>query len=128
LDDVRDPLDAFAYTKWSGFLDKEWVIVRNYEEFIMTIQVAWEKYSHFPEMIAFDHDLAKEHYGLPNSGVHYDEYEEKTGYDCAKWLIDYCVDKKLSLPEWVCHSMNPAGRDNINMLLRNFKKHQDGQK
>ena len=57
--------------------------------------------------------------------VHNPPRREKTGYDCAKWLVDYCMDNGLKLPEFEVHSMNPAGGENIRMYLENFKKHQE---
>ncbi|MDQ0066004.1 cyclic-phosphate processing receiver domain-containing protein [Chryseobacterium lathyri] len=68
-----------------------------------------------PEMISFDRDLADIHYLKPDS----DEYAEKTGYECAKWLIEYCMDHYLDLPKFYCHSMNPVGKENILSLLKN---------
>ena len=132
LDDIRNPLDAYSYTKFKLFLDNDWKIVRNYKEFVNYIEVAWEKYSFFPEIIAFDHDLDRSHY-MPqelwetdyNKWAEEQGFEEKTGMNCAKWLVDFCMDNKLILPHFVCHSMNPAGRDNINILLENFRKHQN---
>lgn len=59
-----------------------------------------------PYFISFDHDLG----------------EEKTGYDCAKWLVDYCMDNKLQLPKFSVHSQNPVGKENIQILLNNFNK------
>ena len=132
LDDVRMPSEAYSYTGFKPFMTDDWIIVRNYDEFILKIKVAWEKYSFFPELIAFDHDLADEHYCPPAHWDNYSEWEkfqdfkEKNGFACAEWLTDFCIDNDLKLPEWFCHSMNPAGKDNINFLLKNFKKHQDG--
>ena len=59
-----------------------------------------------PDFISFDHDLGW----------------EKTGYDCAKWLVEFCLDKNLILPEFQVHSQNPVGKENIEALLNNFKK------
>ena len=117
LDDIRDPVDAFLYTKDTQYSTKKWVIVRNYYEFVDTIT---EKYleGQLPEMISFDHDLAREHYV---NHTEYDEFTEKTGYECAKWLINFCIDKNVNLPEYLVHSMNPAGKSNIIHLLKNFK-------
>ncbi|MDR6516245.1 cyclic-phosphate processing receiver domain-containing protein [Chryseobacterium camelliae] len=112
LDDIRDPVDVYPYTKEGIFLRNDWCIVRNYEQFTGSIL---EK--GLPAMISFDHDLADEHYIKPDS----QEYIEKTGYDCAKWLVEYCMDHILDLPEFYCHSMNPVGKDNIERLLNNFK-------
>ena len=122
LDDIRSLLDAYAYTAYSPFLNSDWFIVRNYDAFTEFIKDSYQENNAFPELIAFDHDLADEHYGADVNSV----FTEKTGMDCAKWLIDFCMDNELTLPNCVCHSMNPAGRDNINSLLNNFKKHQNG--
>ncbi|WP_294302925.1 cyclic-phosphate processing receiver domain-containing protein [uncultured Chryseobacterium sp.] len=113
LDDIRYPKNAYPYTKQEIFQKEGWYIARNYQAFVDRIL---EK--GLPEMISFDHDLADEHYLEPNSR----EYVEKTGYDCAKWLVEYCMDHCLDLPEYYCHSMNPVGKQNIESLLNNFKK------
>lgn len=111
LDDIRYPVEAYHYTKQDIFLRKDWHIVRNYEQFVSRIL---EK--GLPEMISFDHDLADEHYLEPDS----QEFAEKTGYDCAKWLVEYCMDNYLDLPQFYCHSMNPVGKENIESLLKNL--------
>jgi hypothetical protein len=48
---------------------------------------------------------------------------EKTGYQAAKWLVDYCVDNSLSIPEYIVHSQNEVGKKNIQSYLENAKKH-----
>lgn len=113
LDDIRYPIEAYHYTKQDIFLRNDWHIVRNYEQFVNRIL---EK--GLPEMISFDHDLADVHYLKQDS----QEYVEKTGYDCAKWLIEYCMDNYLDLPKFYSHSMNPVGKENILSLLKNFRK------
>ena len=110
LDDLRDP---------NLFLNdtKTWVVVRTYNQFVETITKQG-----LPNFISFDHDLADEHYeGI----VDYDNYKEKTGYDCAKWLVEYCMKTNQSLPEWQVHSMNPVGRININMILSIYKDKEE---
>ena len=48
---------------------------------------------------------------------------EKTGYHCAKWLIEYCIDNNEKLPaEIYIHSMNPAGSMNIKSLFETYYK------
>ena len=130
LDDVRMPTDAFKYTHDTDFNKLDWTIVRNYDEFIEYIMRMHEA-GYWPNIIAFDHDLADEHYdpAMYHGVTAYNEkaktFKEKTGMDCAQWLVDFCIDNKLTLPDFKVHSMNPAGRDNINGLLINFKKHQN---
>jgi len=51
--------------------------------------------------------------------------DEKTGMDCAKWLVEYCLDSNLQLPEYTIQSANPVGKENITSLLENYKKHND---
>ena len=42
---------------------------------------------------------------------------EKTGNDCAKWLLEYCYENDLKLPQCMVHSANPVGADNIRKTL-----------
>ena len=121
LDDIRYPSDVLTYMpKCQYYVDREWVIVRNYDEFINTIL---EK--GVSQAVSFDHDLADSHYGLDDSvwNCDYDQFKEKTGYHCAKWLIDYCVDNNKDLPIAVfIHSMNPVGAQNIKSLFDTYYK------
>ena len=106
LDDDRDPEDVFQYMKHPIYLiNDDWEIVRNYDDFVKIIQ---EK--GIPDKISFDHDL-----GIIKS-------IEKTGYDCAKWLIYYCLDNNKKIPaEIFIHSMNPVGSANIKSLFDTYE-------
>jgi hypothetical protein len=124
LDDIRNPIHAYDYTKNRVYTDMDWIIIRNYRDFCEFIRRAWNNDRIFPSLISFDHDLADEHYidvSKEDNPIPYGRYEEKTGYDCAKWLCDFCMEKSIALPECLCHSMNPTGKDNINYYLSNFK-------
>jgi len=83
---------------------EKFVLVKNYEEFTVFILQ-----NGLPDFISFDHDL-----GL-----------EESGFDCAKWLVNYCLDYQKKLPEFVVHSKNPVGEENIESLLNHFKKTQN---
>ena len=133
LDDLRHPYDAYCYTKNSDFLDLKWTIVRNYNEFRKIIEHNF-RLGIFPDLIAFDHDLADEHYQSIQNNTNYtlQEYyllvdREMTGYDCAKWLVNFCIDNDIKLPRFIVHSMNPDGNKNIRTLLENFKTHQNSE-
>jgi hypothetical protein len=128
LDDIRIPFDCVKYMKPDDlkymYEDEEWDIVRTYNDFVGYIE-------HFgvPDLISFDHDLAEEHYHpsmFSDDKSMYNnvqsQFKEKTGYDCAKWLCDYCSQNGLPLPTYLVHSMNPVGRDNILGVLQNFEK------
>lgn len=127
LDDFRHPYDAFQYTFDPAFSKLKWVTVRSYDEFVRYIQRNYEKDGSFPELIAFDHDLADDHYNHLSGEIPYDQMEEKTGMHCARWLIDFCIDNDLKLPDYKVHSQNPAGRANIKGLLDNYKKHEQAR-
>ena len=128
LDDVRIPFDCVRYMLPVDlryiYEDEDWDIVRTYNDFVGYV-------SHFgvPDLISFDHDLADEHYHPSmfngDNTIYNDirsQFKEKTGYDCAKWLCDYCTENGLPLPTYLIHSMNPVGRDNILGVLKNFEK------
>ena len=74
--------------------------LRSFKEFVTYIEA-----NGLPYFISFDHDL-----GL-----------QESGYDCAKWLVAYCLDNEMELPDFVVHSQNPVGKQNIASLLSNFR-------
>lgn len=108
LDDIREPKQV----KWVDLPPYDWTIVRNYKEFTRTIEARG-----LPYFIAFDHDLSLEHY-VHNTVV--TDSKEKTGSDCALWLIDYCIKHDKDVPKFVVHSMNPAGVISIKSKLTNY--------
>lgn len=123
LDDIRQPsgCNYVPSELRSVYLLNEWEVVRNYEEFVQII-----KERGLPKLVSFDHDLADIHYD-PETWTESFKYQEKTGMDCAKWLVDYCLDNKKLLPEFLVHSQNPVGAKNILSLLINFKQNQTCQ-
>jgi len=112
LDDLRDPSQG-QFKIWLNLafgenLDVTWV--KNYDEF-----VKYFKKNEMPYAISFDHDLGNELTDHP-------ELNEKTGLDCAKWLIEYCMNNAVRLPKYFVHSANPVGRENIQNYLDNYLK------
>lgn len=129
LDDIREPYEAGNYMYpvdiRKEYRLNEWVVVRDYKSFVDYIAG-----NGLPYLISFDHDLADTHYTPEHLWDDYDKskewqesqvHQEKTGYDCAKWLVEYCLDNNLNLPLFYCHSMNPVGKDKILGLLNNKK-------
>jgi hypothetical protein len=105
-----------------------WFIVRNYDEFIK-----WITENGIPDFISFDHDLDDEHMNdyfkqMLEKGYQYPEYnqyKEKTGLDCAKWLVEYCQKNNLTLKQCAVHSANPVGALNIQSYINGFHRHMD---
>lgn len=146
LDDIRNPWEI-SYHKRNPFLNSihtvndlsleengykiyEIVWVRSYQEFTSYIM----SQKQLPHIISFDHDLADEHYTPKEYWEDYEaskkyqeekskNYKEKTGYDCALFLVELCMAKNKSIPEYNVHSANPVGADNIRHYLENAKKH-----
>lgn len=75
--------------------------VYDYDEFVNFINK-----NGVPEFISFDHDLG----------------EGKTGFDCAKFLVEFCLDNGVSDINFQVHSQNPVGKENIEKLLGNFNR------
>lgn len=119
LDDVRMPYIVGDYIMpWklkALYRLERWDIVRNYKEFVAFIES-----NGIPDVVSFDHDLADAHYD-PDTWKEHFKYEEETGLDCAKWLIQYCKKQGKPLPVCYCHSMNPVGKENI---LRELKQYE----
>ena len=105
LDDCRDPHDTRV----------DWLV---FSPIGRDVDVVWVQYvddffgyinQHgLPDAICFDHDLAE------------DSYDERTGYDCAKYVVDYCLKHDLDIPAYNIQSSNPVGRENIQHLMDNY--------
>jgi hypothetical protein len=113
-----------------------WEIVRSYEEFISMIEGKANK-GIYPKFISFDHDLSDEHYAIfdkSNESWNHKidpELFERTGYHCAKWLLEFCIDKDIEMPIFNVHSMNPVGAKKIHDILMDwykFKNQEDDGK
>lgn len=112
LDDYRTPT-----------LPDDWVILRNYPEF-----TGWINKHGLPEFVSFDHDLADGHYhqNMQEGVLDYGSKDfssddfNKTGYHCAMWMVEYCLEREVPIPRWDVHSMNPVGAKNIRDLLNQF--------
>jgi hypothetical protein len=111
LDDVRTPHD------------KEWVVVRNYDEFVSVVkELGLENI----DVISLDHDLGdtamsewKNNVYL-NYELNYDNIKEMTGYDAAKWLVGQWMDGKPVVTVWT-HSANAIGSANIMGYINNYR-------
>lgn len=131
LDDVRNVIDVRHYIGNNIYLDSNWLVVRNYNEFVNAIMIGYNNYNVFPYLISFDHDLADEHYSKKMHKKNheynslYEKFNEKTGYDCAKWLVEFCIDNSVKLPKFLIHSMNPVGGENIKQYLNNYLYHEN---
>ena len=105
LDDCRNPFDT--RTDWLVFSpigrDVEVVWAQTVDEFMDFINQHG-----LPDGICFDHDLGE------------DSYDERTGYDCAKRVVDYCLQHNCDIPAYAIQSSNPVGKDNICHLMDNY--------
>lgn len=111
VDDMRNPFDDvwISVAKNKRFVQENCSIawLKNYQEFVSWLNTAvHDPEVLWPELVCFDHDLG----------------EEKTGFDCAKFLVEVCMKHNLPLPAYTCHSSNPAGRENILSYLNSYKK------
>ena len=111
LDDVRTPKDA------------DWEVVRSYDEFTAHIRLhGLENY----DLMSLDHDLGDtamtEYYNNvhPNYTLDYNNITEKTGLDCAKFLVAESMTKGIPLPAIYVHSANPIGSANIMGYINNY--------
>lgn len=127
LDDVRIPENC-GYMKTNIYFDREWVIVRSFADFVKHVTE-----NGLPDLVSFDHDLAEAHYheSMYEGNTVYMKYletvSEKTGKHCAVWLTEYCQDNGKKFPNWVVHSMNPAGKVSIESFISGYLKHVEGE-
>ena len=130
LDDVRTPKP--------DEIGGDWIVVRNYQQLVDAVE---EIGLHKIHTISLDHDLgdsamSEYHNNVsPNYTLNYHNITEKTGMDCAKWLVDHFYNedpKRLEMayfdrksesarfPRVYTHSANPIGSANIMGYINNF--------
>lgn len=121
-DDIRrTPKLIESYTHQKAYLEHDWHMVKSHYEFVKHIYE-----NGVPKIVSFDHDLSDNHYDHQHVDIPYDEYEEKTGFHSAKWLILYCIDNDLEVPETIyIHTMNTVGGANIKSLFTTYFKLYD---
>ena len=98
-------------------------MVKNYDELVAHIRLnGLENY----EVISLDHDLGDgamtEYFSnvRPNYKLEYDNIQEKTGMDCAKWLVEQWMDGK-PVVDVVVHSANAIGSGNMMGYINNYR-------
>ena len=107
LDDWRNPHenDWLVFSPILQPFDTIWV--KSYNEFVEYITK-----NGLPDGICFDNSLGD----FDGKGI------EKTGYSCAKWLVEYCLDNNVKSPLFNSQSSEPDSRDRIIGLLNNLNK------
>lgn len=104
LDDLREPTNQYL-TKYNPLdcnIDELNVIwVKTEKEFMQHIQT-----NGLPAGICFDHDLG----------------DGGSGYECAKFIVEYCLSRNFDRPLYKIQSMNPVGKQAIDNLLFNYHK------
>ena len=118
LDDLRVPSDCSLYIDEKRYFEFDWLVVRCYTDFISVIEKKWQSGA-FPSIVSFDHDLDHEHYDS-SMFVSSEAYENAylkftipTGRKAAEYLVNFCREKQIALPECLVHTMNPAGEIRI---------------
>lgn len=114
LDDKRTPDEVIGYDSL------EWVVVKDYDEFVEYILL-----NGLPSVISFDHDLDDEHYDIDWADVYIQgqkiDHKKPTGLDCLKWLTRYISAAPLDTwPACSSHSLNPLGKEQIEKHLETF--------
>ncbi|PKP20345.1 MAG: hypothetical protein CVU04_04040 [Bacteroidetes bacterium HGW-Bacteroidetes-20] len=112
LDDVRTPVSV-----------EDWVIVRNYDQFVEKVtEIGLQNIG----KISLDHDLDKSAMvewlfgAVRNYKIDYSKIKEKTGLDCAKWLVEEWKKGEPVVPVYT-HSANAIGSANIMGYINNYK-------
>jgi hypothetical protein len=111
LDDIRTPTEP------------EWIIVRNYEEFVTKVtEIGLDNIF----LISLDHDLGPSAMREWHTNVYhnytldYNNITEKTGMDCTKWLVEQWLNGDKVVPVKI-HSANAVGASNMMGYINNYK-------
>ena len=109
LDDERNPEDV----TWIQYPDDiEWYVFSRYTDFIFAYLNLYESSDLESTIVSFDHDIQ-------DSNL---LGREVTGYDCLKFLVEFCIEKGVAIPKYYFHTMNPVGKSNMEHYHNNAKK------
>lgn len=122
LDDIRNPVDAYLHDERMSLFEAtlllDWVIVRNYDEFVECIRERG-----LPDTVSFDHDLHFEHIRhfaectMHTRYIEYGNLKYKTGKHAAEFLMNIVLETNVPKPICYVHSANEIGRQNIKRIL-----------
>ena len=106
LDDERMPDDIKSLI--GNYYVEEWIIIRNYNDFVQIVN------NHLTEinLVSFDHDIAC-----------FEDNVEKTGKNCADYLINKCIEENIKFPNWFIHTQNTVGRENLKSSILTYLKY-----
>lgn len=112
LDDERDPIDV----TWIAYPNtiSQWIVVRTYEQFIALVPPLLTDEADATLLFSFDHDL--QDYKSSGDGT------ERTGYDCIKFLVNFCLDTTMCMPLCAFHTKNVIGKVNMEQYYINAKQ------
>lgn len=99
VDDTRDPEDYFTPDELDYYYKVFWL--KDFDMFKFYIE-----HLDMPDIVYLDHDLG----------------EGKNGYDCVKFLVEFCDENSLGLPDVKTQSANPVGVKNILSYVESYRK------
>lgn len=111
LDDERKISDV----SWVAYMKYDVVTFRTTKSLINYIKTYCGNMDWSNVIFSLDHDLQE----FDKDG------NERTGYTFVKWLVDYFIEKGISLDalDVVVHSKNPIGKENIESYIFNARLH-----
>jgi hypothetical protein len=120
-------------TPWKLFLDDyrtatkvspyyaDFITARSYDEAVKLVEERGA-----PIFVAFDHDLADEHY--EHTIEYKSDSEIPTGMDFARYLVNRDMDERGKFLHddfrFAVHSMNPAGAENIQKFMDSWLEYK----
>lgn len=104
IDFIKDKVDIDNY---------KWIVIRNYFDFMDYIDDNLDKI----KLVSFDHDIDS----FDEGGL------EWTGKDAALYLQRICQEKGISHPDFLVHSMNNVGKQNIISYVKNYINKFEGR-
>lgn len=112
------------------------MIVKSYDDFVNYITLEG-----VPSAVSFDYYLANEktktyseidqeyedamnQFAVESCELGFHEamtVDDKTGFDCAKWLTNYCIKNQIPMPNCVVHCWNERNKRTIQEYLDSYE-------
>lgn len=107
--------EIYERTKNNDYLQGEWLVCRNIADFSRLITTNQLDNDIMPELISWEFNLG---FDILDKGIN---PKAETGADAIKWLVEFCLHRRVGLPTWIIHTESLDHKRNMDTILSNSK-------
>lgn len=116
LDSQQSLEELYLKTQNPIYQEGEWIQCKNILDFTKVIVENQIESKIMPELISYEFGFG---FDIVDKTVN---PRAETGVDAIQWLIKFCIERRVQLPDWFIHTEDPTQKYNMSTILRNSKE------